>query len=61
MSRIKLLQKQRKKRKKISKRNKNRLFYESHTRTMKNKWFHEHRKLLKEIDKKDAKIELLIR
>ncbi|HJT84931.1 MAG TPA: hypothetical protein VJ697_10650 [Nitrososphaeraceae archaeon] len=59
MSRINLSNKI--KRRKISNRNKTRLYYESHTKTRKNKWFQENRKLLKEIDMKDEKIELLKR
>jgi len=50
-----------KKRRKISNRNRKRLFNESHTRTKKNNWFHEHRKLEKEIMKKEKKIERLKR
>ena len=59
MSRIKLLKKP--KRRKVSTRNKFRLYIESHIKTRKNNWFLEHRKLLNEIDNKDAKIELLKR
>lgn len=60
MSRINLSNKI-KRRRKISKRNKTRSYHESHTKTKKNKWFQENRKLLKEIDMKDEKIELLKR
>lgn len=54
-------QKIRKKRKKISNRNKLRLYKDSHTFTRKNRWFHDHRKLSKVIDKNDKKIEQLKR
>jgi hypothetical protein len=54
-------QKKRKSRRKVSKRNKERLYKNSHKYTRKNKWFHDHRKLWKEIDEKDEMIEKLKR